>query len=140
MLDQISIFVENKPGRLAAIMEALNNRQIDIRAFTIADTTDFGIVRVIANDTEKALAALKESGFTATHTKVIGFTIPDYCGAMNKVISVLQSEHINIEYSYSLMGKKANQADIAIRVADSEAAEKVLRANGIQLIDTKDVL
>lgn len=140
MLDQISIFVENKPGRLAAIMDALNSNEIDIRAFTIADTTDFGIIRIIVNDTPKALAALKESGFTATHTRVLGFTIPDYCGAMNKVISALQKESINIEYSYSLMGKKENKADIAIRVADNAAAEKVLRDNGIQLIDTSDVI
>lgn len=139
MLDQISIFVENKPGRLAAIMEVLNNAAIDIRAFTIADTTDFGIVRLIASDTKKAISALKENGFTAKHTLVIGFTIPDYPGAMNEVISILQKNEINIEYSYSLMGKRENQADIAIRVQDNEKAEAVLKAAGIKLISTDDV-
>ena len=139
MLDQISIFVENKPGRLAAIMEVLNNASIDIRAFTIADTTDFGIVRLIANDTNKAISALKENGFTAKHTKVIGFTIPDYPGAMNEVIANLQKNEINIEYSYSLMGKRENQADIAIRVQDNDKAEAVLKESGIKLISTEDV-
>lgn len=140
MLDQISIFVENKPGRLAAIMEVLNNEKIDIRAFTIADTTDFGIIRIIVSDTEKAMKALKESGFTAKHSQVIGFTIPDYCGAMNNVISALQNANINIEYSYSLMGKKENKADIAIRVQENDKAQAVLEENGITLIDTKDIL
>lgn len=139
MLDQISIFVENKPGRLAAIMEVLNNAKIDIRAFTIADTTDFGIVRIIVNDTDKAIATLKDNGFTAKHTKVIGFTIPDHPGAMNEVISILQKNSINIEYSYSLMGKKANEADIAIRVQDNDKAQSVLSGAGIKLIDTADV-
>ena len=140
MLDQISIFVENKPGRLAAIVDVLHSGEIDIRAFTIADTTDFGIVRVIVNDTEKALKSLKEGGFTAKLTKVIGFTIDDRPGAMYDVISALQAAERNIEYSYSLMGKRENQADIAIRVGDNEKTEQVLREKGFHLIDTKDVL
>ena len=140
MLDQISIFVENKQGRLAAIMDVLHGAQVDIRAFTIADTTDFGIVRIIVNDTEKALKSLKDGGFTAKVTQVIGFTIEDIPSAMYQVISALQEAQINIEYSYSLMGKRANQADIAIRVGDNEKTEQVLREKGIKLISTADIL
>lgn len=140
MLDQISVFVENKTGRLASIMEILNQNKIDIRALTIADTTDFGIVRIIVNGTEKALEALRASGCTATVTKVIGFTIPDYSGALYEVIDAFEEASINIEYCYSLMGKKAGQADIVVRVEDNEKAVKVLGEKNIKLISTEDIL
>ena len=106
MLEQISIFLENKPGRLAAVMNFLGKANIDLRAFTIADTTDFGIVRIIAREPEKALAALKENDFTAAANKITGFTIPDHPGEMNKVIEILQAGGVDIEYSYSFMGSR----------------------------------
>ena len=134
MLDQISIFLENKPGRLAAVMKVLKDAGTDLRAFTIADTTDFGIVRIIAADTEKALKALKENDFTATSNKILGVTIPDHPGELNKVIEVLQATNVNIEYSYSLMGSRPDEADIAIRTQNNEAAEQVLRTKGIKLL------
>lgn len=134
MLDQISIFLENKPGRLAAVMKVLKDAGTDLRAFTIADTTDFGIVRIIAADTEKALKALKENDFTATSNKILGVTIPDHPGELNKVIEVLQATNVNIEYSYSFMGSRPDEADIAIRTQNNEAAEQVLRAKGIKLL------
>lgn len=134
MLDQISIFLENKPGRLAAVMKTLNDAGTDLRAFTIADTTDFGIVRIIAADTEKALKALKDNDFTATANKVLGVTIPDHPGELNKVIEILQETNVNIEYSYSFMGSRPNEADIAIRAQNNEAAEQVLKTKGIKLL------
>ncbi len=134
MLDQISIFLENKPGRLAAVMDVLSKANTDMRAFTIADTTDFGIVRIIVDDTEKALKALKENDFTATRSKVIGFTIPDRPGEMSKVIDILQEANASIEYSYSFMGSRADEADIAVRVQDNEAAEKALMDKGVKII------
>lgn len=134
MLDQISIFLENKPGRLAAVMKVLKDAGTDLRAFTIADTTDFGIVRIIAADTEKALKALKENDFTATSSKILGVTIPDHPGELNKVIEVLQATNVNIEYSYSFMGSRPDEADIAIRTQNNEAAEQVLRTKGIKLL------
>ncbi len=134
MLDQISIFLENKPGRLAAVMEILTEAGVDLRAFTIADTTDFGIVRIIASDTEKALKALKDNDFTATSSKIIGVTIPDRPGELNNVIRILQEVNVNVEYSYSFMGSRPNEADIAIRAQNNEAAEEVLRVNKVKLI------
>ena len=134
MLDQISIFLENKPGRLAAVMKVLKDAGTDLRAFTIADTTDFGIVRIIAADTEKALKALKENDSTATPNKILGVTIPDHPGELNKVIEVLQATNVNIEYSYSFMGSRPDEADIAIRTQNNEAAEQVLRTKGIKLL------
>ena len=127
-IDQISVFVENKKGRLAGIMEVLNKAGIDIRAMTIADTADFGILRMIVDDTDKALEALKADGCTAAVTKVIAFTIPDVSGAL-----------YNVEYMYSVMGKVAGRADIVIRVEDVEKASKVLIDNGVTLIEKKDL-
>lgn len=134
MLDQISIFLENKPGRLAAVMKVLKDAGTDLRAFTIADTTDFGIVRIIATDTDKALKALKDNDFTATANKILGVTIPDHPGELYKIIEMLQETNVNIEYSYSFMGSRPNEADIAIRTQNNEAAEQVLRAKGIKLL------
>lgn len=134
MLDQISIFLENKPGRLAAVMKVLKDAGTDLRAFTIADTTDFGIVRIIAADTDKALKALKDNDFTATANKILGVTIPDHPGELYKVIEILQETNVNIEYSYSFMGSRPNEADIAIRTQNNEAAEQVLKTKGIKLL------
>lgn len=134
MLDQISIFLENKPGRLAAVMKVLKDAGTDLRAFTIADTTDFGIVRIIAADTDKALKALKNNDFTATANKIIGVTIPDHPGELYKIIEILQETNVNIEYSYSFMGSRPNEADIAIRTQNNEAAEQVLKTKGIKLL------
>lgn len=134
MLDQISIFLENKPGRLAAVMKVLKDAGTDLRAFTIADTTDFGIVRIIAADTDKALKALKGNDFTATANKILGVTIPDHPGELYKIIEILQETNVNIEYSYSFMGSRPNEADIAIRTQNNEAAEQVLKTKGIKLL------
>ncbi|MCL1824168.1 MAG: hypothetical protein FWG44_08200 [Oscillospiraceae bacterium] len=139
MLQQISTFVENKSGRLCAVMKALNEAKINIRALSIADTTDFGIVRLIVDDTEKALGALKEQGFTATVTEVIGFKIEDHFGAMFGVVNLFSDEGINIEYSYSLMGKNQGEADIVVRVTEKEKATEILTKNNIKLITANDV-
>ena len=139
LIDQISVFVENKAGRLAAVMEILNKNGIDIRAMTVADTADFGILRIIVNDTEKAIAALQADGCTAAVTKVIAFTIPDVAGALYNVIGKINDCGINIEYLYSVMGKTAGRADIVIRTNDTEKAVKVLTDNGVELICGKDL-
>ena len=116
-------------------MEVLNKAGIDIRAMTIADTADFGILRMIVDDTDKALEALKADGCTAAVTKVIAFTIPDVSGALYNVMGKINACGINVEYMYSVMGKVAGRADIVIRVEDVEKASKVLIDNGVTLIE-----
>ncbi|MDR0197939.1 MAG: hypothetical protein LBI36_06970 [Oscillospiraceae bacterium] len=140
MLKQISIFVENKSGRLCAVMETLAEAKIDVRAMTIADTAEFGIVRLIVNDAEKAANALKENSFTVKVTEVIAFTIPDHFGALYDVIKLLGENGINIEYSYSLMGKNQKEADIVIKVADAKRAGEILAGAGVKLIEIEDVV
>lgn len=134
LIDQISVFVENKPGRLAGIMEVLRESGVDLRAITVADTADFGILRIIVNDTGKAIEALKNDGCTAAVTKVIAFRIPDVMGALYNVIEKITAADINIEYMYSVMGKMEGRADIIIRVQDSEKAMAILKENGVMLI------
>ncbi|MDR0222384.1 MAG: hypothetical protein LBI38_02460 [Oscillospiraceae bacterium] len=140
MLKQISIFVENKAGRLCAVMETLAAAKIDVRAMTIADTSEFGIVRLIVNDAEKAAGALRENNFTAKITEVIAFTIPDHFGALYDVIKLLGENGVNIEYSYSLMGKNQSEADIVVKVGDAEKAGKILSGAGVKLISPNDAV
>jgi len=140
MLNQISVFVENKSGRLCAIMEVLNNTKINVRALSIADTTDFGIVRLIVDDSDKALTALKENNFTSTVTEVIGFNIEDHFGAMYEVVKIFSDNGINIEYSYSLMGKSQGEADIIVRVGQKDKAIELLQKHNIKIITERDIL
>ncbi len=134
LIDQISVFIENKQGRLAEVMQVLNGANVDIRAMTIADTADFGIMRIIVDDTEKAISQLKKDGFTAAVTKVIAFTIPDVSGSLYEVMNIINDNGINIDYLYSVMGKTAGRADIVIRVEDTDEAVKVLTENGVKMI------
>lgn len=139
MLEQISVFIENKKGRLASVMEILNNNKIDIRALTIADTTDFGIIRIVVKDAKTTLSILKENDCTATVTKVIGFTISDASGSLYEVIGAFEEAGINVEYCYSLMCKRAGEADIVVRVDDKDKAVEVLEKMNIKLLSVDDI-
>lgn len=139
MLEQISVFIENKKGRLASVMEILNNNKIDIRALTIADTTDFGIIRIVVKDAKTTLSILKENDCTATVTKVIGFTISDASGSLYEVIGAFEEAGINVEYCYSLMCKRVGEADIVVRVDDKDKAVEVLEKMNIKLLSVDDI-
>ena len=139
MLEQISVFIENKTGRLASVMGILKENNIDLRAITIADTTDFGIIRIVVKDAAGALSILKENGCTATKTKVLGFTVPDYSGALFDVIAAFEEAGINVEYCYSLMCKREGQADIVVRVDNNDKATEVLTSKGIKLLEANDI-
>ncbi|MCL2087090.1 MAG: hypothetical protein FWH05_05795 [Oscillospiraceae bacterium] len=139
MLKQISVFVENKSGRLCAITEALNKESIDLRSLSVADTTDFGIVRLIVNNTEKAVNALKDGGFTAKVTDVVGFGIDDKAGAFYEVVKSIEEKGINIEYAYSMMGKVSGKADIVVRTDNNPETVKLLQAKGINIITNCDI-
>lgn len=100
---QISVFVENKPGRLAEITGFLAEGGVSIRAFSIADTTDFGILRLIVSDTQKAAEVLKAAGVAVSITEVVGISIPDVTGAFAKVVKVLADAGENVEYAYAFL-------------------------------------
>ena len=133
---QISVFIENKPGTMVKITDALGNAGVDIRAMSLADTQDFGILRLIVNDTDKAKAALSAVGCITSVTDVIVAELPDVPGAMTKTVRLLAEHGINIEYIYAFVSQEKNKkAYIVFRIKDTEKASSVLTAEGIVLAD-----
>lgn len=138
-IKQISIFVENKPGRLADITEILAKNQIDIRALSVADTTDYGILRLIVNTPEKAQAALKEAGITASLTNVLGICVSDSPGEFAKATRILADASLGVEYVYAFITPQKGSAYVILRVADNDKAAEVLAEQGIRIISQKDI-
>lgn len=134
-LYQVSVFVENKAGRLAEITEVLSENSINMRALSIADTTDFGILRIIVNDPQATERILTESGFTVTLTRVIGIQVPDRPGGLSSVLRLLSDAGISVEYLYAFIEKTADKASVILRVDDDVKAKDVLSENGIELIN-----
>ncbi|MBE6885588.1 MAG: ACT domain-containing protein [Oscillospiraceae bacterium] len=137
---QISVFVENKPGAMSAMTAVLADNDIDMRALSLAETEDFGIVRIIVDDVYTAATVLKDAGYVHSITPVLGVAIPDTPGGLNKVLSALTDVQINVEYMYAFLGgKKADHAYMIFRVADAAAASAALVARGIQTVDQDEV-
>ena len=139
IIKQISVFLENKAGRLAQITEILAESGIDIRALSIADTTNFGILRLIVNNPTLAEAKLRESGLTVSLTDVIAIEISDKPGGLATALRSLNESNIGVEYMYAFIGTPHKRAFVILRVEDNEAAIKVLKDNGIGLLSTIDV-
>ena len=135
MVNQISIFLENKCGRLVRVTQALGEAGINIRALSIADTSDFGILRLIVDQPDRALEILKDKGFMATVTQVIAVEVPDIPGGLAPVLSYLEQASINIEYLYSFLEKPAKDALILMRVENIDEALRVLQENNVPVID-----
>lgn len=136
-IKQLSIFVENKKGRLADITEILSDVGANIRALSIADTTDFGILRLIVDDPEAAALALKDAGVTVSITNVIAVGIDDVPGAFARPMRILSDAGIDVEYMYAFITRKSEKAYVILRVADNDAAAKVLDENGVELLDNE---
>ncbi len=132
---QLSVFMENKPGVLANLANILAEAKIDLKAMTVADTKDFGIARMIVDDTDKALVALSAAGQTAKVREVCGFKVPDEVGGLARVLTLLGDNGISIEYMYAIVTSDSDKAHIVARVDDNEAADKLLTENGIELLD-----
>ena len=136
---QISVFLENMPGALAEFTKILEMSSIDLRALSLAESEDFGIVRVIVDDPYKTIRILKEEGYICSVTKVIAVEIADKPGSLVKMLNVLGDNNVNLEYSYAFLAKKANSAFMILRVADNDKAIKVLTQNGIRPICHEDM-
>ena len=135
MAKQISVFLENKAGRLSNVTRVLGNAGINIRALSIADTSDFGILRIIVSDPVKAYRILKEAGFTVSETQVIAVRVPDSPGGLADVLEQMAEEDLNIEYLYAFLGTAEKDALVIFKVEDIEKAEKVFKKKEIQFID-----
>ena len=137
VVKQLSVFMENRPGRLYQLTHALGKEGIDFVTLSIADTKDFGIVRFIARDNERAYEILKNEGFTVGQTELIGVEVEDNPNALASVIEILDEKNINIEYLYSFVLTNHNTAKILMRVENTEQAVKVLEEKGIKLLSEK---
>lgn len=136
---QISVFLENKSGRLADVTRTLGRENINIRALSIADTTDFGILRLIVNRPEEANRALKEEGFMVSETEVIAVDVPDRPGGLAHVLEILGEASINIEYLYAFIGKTSDEALVIFRVENCDGAMHALQAKNIKVLDGNEV-
>ena len=133
-VEQISIFLENKAGRLAEVTGILGKADINIRALALADTSDFGILRLIVNDHEKAKQVLKEHGFTVGRTEVVAVEVEDRPGGLNNILSILFENGINVEYMYAFVQQSGQNAVLIFRFDDIDNAVNVLMQNGVTVI------
>jgi hypothetical protein len=137
---QVSVFLENRSGRLAKITTDLGNAGINIRAMSLADTSDFGILRMVMTDTEKAVALLKDQGCTVRVTEVIAVAVPDMPGALGKLLSVLENAGLNLEYVYVFIQKSPDEAVLIFQFDDIDKALDTLLKNNITVLNEKAVL
>lgn len=134
-VEQLSIFIENKSGRLAEITRILGEACINIRALSLADTSDFGILRLIVNDCEAAKTVLKDKGFTVSKTEVVAVEVPDRPGGLSAILQVLDRESINVEYMYAFVERCGGNAVIIFRFDETDKAIGVLTANSFVVLD-----
>lgn len=133
-VEQISIFIENKFGRLAEVTRVLGDAGVNIRTLSLADTSDFGILRLIVNDTEKAKSVLKERGFTVSKTEVVAVEIPDRPGGLADILQVLDSDGINVEYMYAFVERCGENAVMIFRFDETQKAIAALTAKNFTVL------
>lgn len=139
LVKQISVFLENKSGRLAEVTRRLHEHQIDIRALYIADTTEYGILRMIVDQPEEALRVLSESGFTVSSTNVIAIAVADQPGTLDQALKTLSDVGISVEYLYAYVGRASTDAVVVMRVENPDMALAKLKDAGIRVLSTKEV-
>ena len=137
--EQISIFLENKAGRLSEVTRIFEEGLINIRALSLADTSDFGILRLIVNDNEKAKRLLKENGFTVRITEVVAVEVQDKPGGLHQILTALSTAGVNVEYMYAFVRQSGRNAVLIFRFDDVASAVKRLAAEGMRVIDGKDL-
>lgn len=138
-IKQLTVFVENKQGALVSITDTLSKNNINLRALSIAETQDFGMLRLIVNDTETAEKVLKEEGYLIKVNDIVGVKIGDTPGKLSAALRVLDEKKINMDYLYAFMARTEKHAYVVIRVEDNDAAEKALEDAGFHMITEEDV-
>ncbi len=137
--EQISVFLENKAGRLCEVTGVLAEAQVNIRALALADTSDFGVLRLIVDDTEKAKTALKTAGFTVGKTDVLAVEVPDRPGGLYEILDLLQSAGINVEYMYAFVNVTGENAVMIFRFDETAKAISTLQEKGFTILDGQTV-
>lgn len=139
MVKQISLFLENKKGRLAKVCRTLGDAEINIRALSIADTADFGVLRLIVNDPVNAHAILKEKGFAVEITDVLAVEVPDIPGGMAEVLEKLDQAGVNVEYAYAFIGISNKGALVIIRVENPQEALQAVKESGVRTMQGEEI-
>lgn len=139
LAEQISIFIENKEGRLAEVTAILRDANVNIRALSLADTTDFGVLRLIVNDNDRAEKALKDEGFTVGKTQVLAVEVADEPGGLNRVLDPLSDQGVNVEYMYAFANPQCKNAIMILRLDDHVKALEILGKHSIKVFTAQEI-
>ncbi len=138
-INQITVFLENRAGKLLEITEILSQNNVDLRAINIAETADYGLLRVIAQDSDLAEKILKDAGLICTKTPVVAVAVPNKVGGLNSLLKILASESIDVHYMYSIFGHVDGLAYMILQLSDAEKATEALVKNGVGIAQPKDL-
>jgi hypothetical protein len=138
-VNQVSVFVENKIGTMSTITKLLAENNINMRGMIVADTQDYGILRLIVSDTARTVQVLKDNGMIAVLTPVLAVEIPDVPGGLSSVLTLLAESEVNVEYVYAFLADCGNRAHVVFRVEDNAVAEKVLEKGGVRMLSEEDL-
>jgi hypothetical protein len=139
MVKQVSIFLENRAGRLAEVTKLLADNSLNIRALSVADTSDFGILRLIVNDPDKAIDLLKKENYTVSAAEVVAVEVPDQPGGLAKTLALFDQNHINVEYMYAFLAKIPDKAVLIFRFDDNKSVMEKLNSKDIRFISAKEL-
>jgi hypothetical protein len=134
-VEQISVFLENKSGRLSEVTAILSEANVNIRALALADTSDFGVLRLIVDETAKARQTLKNNGFTVGKTNVVAVAVPDRPGGLHDILMMLHEANLNVEYMYAFVRSSGNNAVMIFRIEKDQDAISLLESKGVSVID-----
>ena len=136
---QISIFLENRSGRLASVLKEVGRAGVNIRALSLADTSDFGILRLIVDDVEACVKALKDTGHTVSTTEVLAVEVPDHPGGLSGILDVLSAANLNVEYMYAFVSRATEKAVVVFRFEKVDAAIAALQKAGVSVLEAEKV-
>lgn len=139
MVKQISVFIENKEGRMKKAINTLANENINIRALSIADTTKYGILRLIVSDNEKAIEALEKDGFIVKENDVIIMAVPDKPDGLNSTLAIFEDKGINLDYIYAFVSSKTDEAIVVMRLKDMAKAVTILKDSNVNILEKEDI-
>jgi hypothetical protein len=135
LVEQISVFLENKSGRLSEVTAILTEASVNIRALALADTSDFGVLRLIVDNKDKAIGALKDNGFTVGKTQVLAVEVEDRPGGLNSIMEILKANKINVEYMYAFVRHTGKNAVMIFRFDNIAVATEVLNSKGVAILN-----
>ena len=139
MVKQISIFVENKEGGIKKAIDSLAKANINIRALSLADTTKYGILRLIVSDNAKAIEALEKDNFIVKENEVIVLAVPDEPNGLNSTLAIFDEKDINLEYLYAFVSSKTDEAIVAMRLENMEKAIEALKNSDVKILEESDI-